>query len=341
MTFSSRALRVSCVALVTLGLAACSGSDKKPAPAAATPTMSASPTVTPLPVAPAAKVNPLTGGRPNSYGVVAVKIDDVAAARPQVGVASANVVYVEQVEGGLTRLIAVFNTVKPKSVGPVRSVRANDPELLSQYGPIAFVASGGGGDSLPELDKSILKADINDRGGPGFYRDDSRPVPHNLLVNLALVPKAAPPRSIGWTWAASTAGLRGSAPVTSISTVVGATAVGFTWSAKLGRWIRVIDGVGQRAADGSYVSTPNVIVQFTKGHVNPGDIDPMGNPGYFTESVGSGRVVVYRNGHRVVGTWSRPKLSAGTTLTDKSGKSIALAPGGAWVVLVANGAPLH
>ena len=74
---------------------------------------------------------------------MAVKIDDTGNGRPQRGVDLADIVYIEQAEGGLSRLIAVFATNKPV-VEPVRSVRASDPELLSQYGPITLVASRNG-----------------------------------------------------------------------------------------------------------------------------------------------------------------------------------------------------
>src|SRR5436190_1948593 len=81
-----------------------------------------------------------------------------------------------------------------------RSVRASDPELLSQYGRVILVASGGGGDSLPTLDKSILHGVIMDRGGPGFSRDGSRSAPYNAMSNLAAVSsavKADSAKSIG------------------------------------------------------------------------------------------------------------------------------------------------
>lgn len=347
MILRSRPLRtataVVCATVLATGLAACGGgSKKKAAPAPTSSSVTPTPSPSTSSAAPkAAPINPLTGGTPNTNSVVAVKIDDVAAGRPQVGIDRADIVYVEQVEGGLTRLVALFNTAKPTKVGPVRSVRSNDPELLSQYGAIGFVASGGGGDSLPALDHSILKADINDRGGPGFFRDGNRPAPHNLFVDLTqALPHAGHAQSNGWTWSASTAGLRGTPTVSSLSTVVGGTQVRFVYNARTGRWERVIDGVVQTAADGATISTPNVIVQYCQGYTNAKDIDPAGNPGHFTKSIGHDRVFVYRNGHRVAGTWTRTSLTGGTVLTDVNRKPIPLAPGGAWVILVTDGAPL-
>jgi len=306
---------------------------------------STSSTATPTPTsAPApAQVNPLTGlGAPPTGPVIGVKIDDTANGRPQVGLDKADIVYVEQAEGGLTRLLAVFATNKP-TVEAVRSVRASDPELLSQYGRVILVASGGGGDSLPTLDKSILHGVIMDRGGPGFSRDGARSAPYNVMSNLAAVSsavKADSAKSIGLQWASSSPGLPASRKATSLRTQVGGTPVEFQWDAKLKRYARVIEGVRQSAADGAPIATPNVIVQFCQVTVNPGDVDVEGNPSQYTHSIGHGRVAVFRNGHRIDGSWSRANLRSGTTLRDSKDRPISLAPGGAWVVLVATSAPL-
>jgi hypothetical protein len=343
MPKSSRTRIVACatVALALAGsLAACGGS-KKPAvstPSATTSAPSSSPAKTAAP--PAKAVNPFTGAAPSKNGVVAVKIDDTPPGRPQVNIDKADIVFVEQVEGGLTRLLGVYNTSLP-TVEAVRSVRTSDPELVSQFGPIAFVASGGGGDSLPTLDRSSLKASINDRGGPGFARDGSRGAPYNLSSNLAAVVaalKAPAARSIGWSFGAVPAAApRGS----HVDTVVGNTPVNFSWDGKLGRYVRLIGGAVQHAADGATISTPNVIVQFCTVVPHPGDVDVAGNVAQYTHTVGKGRVVVFRNGRQIAGTWSRASAKSGTLLKDKSGAAIPLAQGGAWVLLVATNAPLR
>jgi hypothetical protein len=287
-------------------------------------------------------VNPLTGLGPVPKRVVAVKIDDTENGRPQRGVDLADIVYVEQAEGGLTRLVAVFGTHKPV-VEAVRSVRTSDPELLSQYGRITLVASGGGGDSLPTLDRSSLHSVINDRGGVGFARDGGRPVPYNLTSNLAAVSastRSTSAKSIGFTWAAKLRGVRARSRGQVVHTVVGGTPVDFQWDRARHKYVRLIGGVPQRAADGHLIATRNVIVQYCKVSVHPGDVDVAGNPAQYTHSIGRRMVVVFRDGKRIDGIWSRPSKSAGTRLLTPAGKPIPLAPGGAWVVLVAAGAPL-
>jgi hypothetical protein len=315
------------------------GSEGPTAPRAAVPSTSSSNTpARPRPP----RINPFTGGKPSRNGVVAVKIDDTGNGRPQRGITQADIVYIEQVEGGLTRLVAVFNSSLPV-VEPVRSTRANDPELLAQYGPIGYVAAGGARNPLQVLRQSNLRASVG-LYGPGLSRDGSRTPPYNLVANLAVLAKtlkAAPARSIGLTWSASTKQAARAPGGYSVQTTVGATPVQFQWKAKLHRYVRVIGGTQQHAASGALVTTPNVVVQFCKVTTYWKDVDVNHNPAKWSHTVGSGKVVVFRNGHRITGTWTRKTLTAGTTLRDAHGAPIALAPGGAWFVLVANGTALR
>ncbi|MDP9092037.1 MAG: DUF3048 domain-containing protein [Actinomycetota bacterium] len=341
MNFPRRSLSIVCVAALSVALASCSGNHHAAAspPASHTATPTASPTPTPTPAAPA--VNPFTGGPPSANSVVAVKIDDTDNGRPQVNIDQADIVYIEQVEGGLTRLLAIYNTRLP-TVEAVRSTRASDPELVAQYGPIAYVASGGAPNPLQVLDQSKLKSSINDRGGPGFARDPNRSAPYNLTANLALAaqvlhaPKA---KSIGLTWLANVnLASRPAAPT--IQTVVGGTPVRFDWNAGLHKFVRVINGALQYTAAGRLIATRNVIVQFCNVTLYPQDVDVMGNPSQYTHTVGTGRMVVFRDGRRIDGTWSRPKATDGTAYLGPTGQPVNLAPGGVWVILVASNAAL-
>ena len=327
--------RKQCLALLTtaaFALAACtsSGGQQGPSSGPAGPSGSAA----------APSVNPFTGKAVSDNPVIAVKIEDTALGRPQVGVDKADIVYVEQVEGGLTRLMAIFDTSLP-TVEPVRSVRPSDPELALQFGHITVVASGGSRAGIAPLDASPLHAVINDRGAAGFTRDPNRQPPENLKADLAQIArKAKTPkaRDIGLTW--STQLPAGSKPGATLHTLVGQTAVAFRWSAKQQRYERLIDGAIQHTANGSLIETPNVIVQFCRVTTYTKDRDVLGHPAKYTHTVGTGRAVVYRNGRRIEGTWSRSSVDTGTSFRDAAGKPIPLMPGGVWVVLVATNAPL-
>lgn len=313
-------------------------SSTPPAPTPTATTSVVTPSEVPTPTTQAAKVDPLTGEKVSTKPVVAVKIDDTANGRPQLNIDKADVVYIEQAEGGLSRLLAVFHTQLPQ-VEAVRSTRASDPELMAQYGPVNYVATGGGGNTLQVLANSNLHAAIMDRGDAGFVRDNNRHAPYNVIADLAAIAKdkkGAGAKDIGWTWGATSAPALKQAKA--IHTVVGSTSVDFVYDAHTNRYNRVIDGVVQKAADGTVISTPNVIVQRCTVTTYPGDVDVNGNPSQFTHSVGTGKVSVFRDGKLYTGTWKRPTSKDGTALTAANGAPIALATGGAWVALVNSGA---
>jgi len=329
------AVRIAAGAACVVALAACTSSHH----ATQTTTPAAPSSASSTPAGPL--INPLTGEAPSNNSVVAAKIDDTAAGRPQRGIDKADIVYVEQVEGGLTRLLAVFNTSLP-TVEPVRSTRVGDPEIALQFGHIVYVASGGSLGELKPLDASPLKTAINDRGDAGFARDPNRPAPFNLAANLASIaarlkgPKA---QDVGLKWSGKVTNT-GSVAGATVNTRVGGTQVTFKWDAVRQRYVRMIDGAIQKATDGKVIATPNVVVQFCKVTTFLGDIDQSGAPAKVTHTIGNGNVVVFRDGRRIDGTWHRAAVSDGTTLTDAQGKPITLAPGGAWFVLVATGTPV-
>lgn len=319
------------------------GSDKKASPAPATssqpPTVSSSPTVSASATPPVKKaVNPLTGIGAVPVGpVLAVKIDDTENGRPQRGVDKADVVYIEQAEGGLTRTVQVYATNKPV-VEAVRSVRASDPELLTQYGPISLVASGGGGDSLTTLYASTVQGVINDRGDPAFNRDDNRPAPYNLtsdLTALSKIVKTAGVKDIGFRFAATDPRVTAAPNGAAIDQVVGRTDIYFSWNAAHGIYERSLSvgGAPLTAADGGLVGAANVIVQFCQVSVNYGDVDVEGNPSQYTHSVGTGKAILFRNGRQLLGKWSRPTPQSPTTFTDAAGKVLYQAPGSTYVLL--------
>ncbi|MEO8889703.1 MAG: DUF3048 domain-containing protein [Jatrophihabitantaceae bacterium] len=282
---------------------------------------------------------------------IAVKIDDTAPGRPQVGIDKADIVYVEAVEGGLTRLAAIFGTYKPTVVGYVRSTRPSDPDLLLQFGKITEAYSGGAHDALPLVRASGLTSWSNDAGAP-YYARRSHPGDEgyiNLALNVAQVAKqtkSARAKSIGWTFNPSLAGLPATPGLDMRTRVTGSyphtsgTPVEFRWDAKLKAYVRYIDGVAQRAADGKVITAKNVIVQQCKVVSHPADTDVNGNPSQFTYTYGTGAVSVFRQGKRINGTWARPHLDSGTTLRTSAGKPLPLDPGNTWVILVRSGQPV-
>ena len=339
-------------AATVLGLLG-TGCSSEPGPAAAppptpgptsTPGPAAAPKPPPRPRPPA--VNPLTGVRGvPKRPVIAVKIDDTAGGRPPIGVEHADVVYVEQVEGGATRLVAVYASRQPSTVGPVRSVRNSDPELLAAYGRPALAYSGGAAGPVDRLRRSRV-ADAGPRFRGGFYRRlGSRPAPYNLVVDLAGLARTlrgvSRPVDVGFRWAERDPRLARARKVSQLSVVVGRIPQTFRWEPRSRRWL-LLDGDGsvRRAASGRPLATPNVVVQLSRVRLDPTNVDVLGTPSAYTSTVGRGRVLVFRDGRVTAGEWARHAPRARTSYLDRARRPLTLDPGGAWVLLAARGTPV-
>ena len=353
MSATRPALAASLVAVTLLVSAGCTGSgsdENSPfSPHTSAQRSTPSPSAKPKPHKKPAATNPFTGVGPvPRTPTVVVKIDDTEPGRPQVNIDKADIVYIEAVEGGLTRLAAVFGTHTPSHVGYVRSTRPSDPDLFLQFGKITEAYSGGAHDSLPRVHQSGIRSWSNDAGAP-YYSRVSRAASSyiNLVLDVAQVAKhtnTPRPKPIGWTFSRSLNGLTLHRGTDLHTTVTGSyssgTPVEFRWFPKLKAYVRYIDGVAQRAADGHRITAKNVIVQQCRIIAHPQDRDVLGNPAQFTFTVGKGPVSVFRDGKRINGVWSRTHLNSGTRLRTASGRTIPLSPGNTWVVLIRRGVAL-
>ena len=279
--------------------------------------------------------SPFTGEPMTAPGpVLAVKGDNIAAARPPTGLTSADIVYILPVEGGLSRILAVFSSHFPPVIGPVRSAREDDLELLAQFGRPAFAYSGATPHLLPFVERSRIVDLYSGRVG-GYFRDPRRVAPHNLYARtrqlLAEAPGASKAHGIGFRFGPAPAGGQ---PTQSFSVSYAAATFTFNWSPSDGRWLVVMDGKPARAAEGGELSALTVVIQYTK--VRTSRFLEAGSRPPYAESTGSGTAVVLRDGRAYDARWSRPDPNGGTTFTTTSGQPMTFARGGVWIVLAAS-----
>jgi hypothetical protein len=265
--------------------------------------------------------------------MLAVKIDNLAQARPQTGLTKADVVYILPVEGGLSRILAVFSSHFPPVMGPVRSAREDDLELLRQFGRPAFAYSGAQPQLLPVVEKARTVDLYAGRVG-GYFRDPHRVAPHNLYAHtsklLAEAPGASKAHDIGFRFGSAPSGGR---VMASFSVSYPAAAFMFRWSAKDGRWLVWMDGAPAGATEDGHLSAPTVVIQYTK--VRTSRFREQGVRPPYAESTGSGTGVVLRGGRAYAIRWSRPDANGGTTFTTTYGQTMSFARGPVWVVLAA------
>ena len=300
-------------------------------------TRTAAPVITPKPALPT--VDPLTGGRPNSAPVIAVKIDNTYFGVAQFGVADADVVFVEQVEGGLTRLIAVFHTTLSTEVGPVRSVRSTDAQLLPAFGRPALVFAGGAGGPMAALRvTSVL--DTSEMSG-AYFRSPVAYGTYNLHADLTKIAAAAtglpPARFMGFTFAATSPLVAAGAPVDAIHLVMQAGGIDFRYGD--GSYVRTRGGDDVRDYQGRPEQADNVLVQHVLDEPD-GTVDSVGSPSYLSKTVGSGTVTLFRDGRAIPGTWKRAAVTYPFSYADAAGHPLPFKPGKTWVALAPQSAQL-
>ncbi|MER5974845.1 Mut7-C RNAse domain-containing protein [Streptomyces sp. NPDC002055] len=315
------ARRLTALALVSVvlvaGLAGCtdSGSEEEPSPTRSQ------------------EVSPFTGLPARPAPVLAVKVDNVPPARPHTGLGAADLVYVEQVEGGSTRLVAVLSSRLPSALGPVRSARESDIELLEQFGRPALAYSGAQSALRPLLEKSPVLAVPPGKAPDAYFRGGDRPAPHNLYVRparaLAAAPGASRAADIGFRFGAAPEGGR---QVTEETVRYPAGRYGFTWSAEAGRWLVSMDGTPARTTDGGRDGAATVVVQ--RITIRDSTLkDKLGSVSPYSETVGSGTALVLRDGKAYDARWSRSDAESGTDFTTPSGDPLNFARGPVWVLL--------
>ncbi|TDD48393.1 DUF3048 domain-containing protein [Saccharopolyspora elongata] len=262
--------------------------------------------------------------------VLAVKVDNSPPARPPTGIGAADVIFVEPVEAGISRLIAVFASSLPPVVGPVRSARQTDLRLLPQFGHPTLAFSGAAPELLPEIGRAPVN-DASQASVPGAYFRGPGEAPHNLFVRPARLPAGA-----GWSPNARLlfgAAPPGGVPADREEVAYRAARVRFTWSPGDRRWLVSMDGRPYSAADSGRLGASTVVLQEVPVSASPFR-DVVGNVSPFAETVGEGRAVVLRDGLSFEASWSRPTPEVGTAYTAPAGEPIPFAPGQVWIVLV-------
>ncbi|MBB1256156.1 DUF3048 domain-containing protein [Streptomyces alkaliterrae] len=276
--------------------------------------------------------SPYTGLAATPGPVLAIKVDNSVRARPHTGLAEADLVYVEKVEAGMSRLMAVYASRRPPVVGPVRSARESDLELLKQFGRPALAYSGVQKKLQPHIDRDTVFAVPQERHRGPYFRDQSRRAPHNLYVRpddvLPYAPHASHSADIGLRFGPVPPG---GFPRREAAVQYRAARTSFTWSPREGRWLAFFDDRPAMGTDGRQLGASTVVIQYVT--MRPSDFsDSAGHVTPFIETVGSGRALVLRDGRGYVTRWDRPRPGAGTTFTRLGGRPMLFARGQVWIV---------
>ncbi len=278
-------------------------------------------------------------GLPGGDGpVLVVKIDDTREAHPQIGLEDADIVYIEEVEGGLTRLAAVFSSHIPQQVGPVRSARISDIELFAQYGHVGFAFSGVQKKMRPVINSANLQDLGAENHSASIYTNDTtRTSPYAMVLRADLLMQFVSDRKLridtsknmGWSFGDAPAG---GVPIRAVHLSWPANSYDAFWSVKEKRWLLAHSKSPDLAASGVNLGPKTLVVQ-TVSIIDSIYKDKIGGVTPLSVTVGNGSGYILRDGKYFAATWSRPDAASGTTWRTMDGNEIAFAKGQIWVAL--------
>lgn len=279
-----------------------------------------------------------------------VKIENTERGRPQTGIRDADIVWEELVEGGLTRLLAVYHSEEPDVVGPVRSARSTDIGLLAELGRPAFAWAGAN----PTFAAAVEEADLIDVGvsaAPDAYeRSDDRRAPYNLYASPGELWSAAgevaegddattPPlplfsyREDGEELAGE--GVEPAGGFRSTGREL-STRIEWEWDADDGVWRRSQDGTEHVDDEDEQITAANVVIRFTS-YRDSGVRDSRGAVVPEAEAVGAGEAWLLSDGKVLRGTWRKAAEEAPTDYLDAAGLPVRLTPGQTWIEVLPPG----
>lgn len=297
-------------------------------------------------------IAPLTGSLTTDLSLaqrraLAVKVGNGDAKdRPQAGLAAADIVYEVLVEAGFTRFIAVLHSEIPSRVGPVRSARSSDFDILEDLATPYLATSGANSTVQREMNQAARSGTLIDIGagrmGAPYRRDRSRPAPHNLYFHYenlgggdpGSLPGGipdTPPAALFEYGSSNPPPLDDAAGVTVAYTTLYGGEVSHVWDHVLGGWARIQDGTLHTAETDfgvAEIAPANVVVLWMPYGRSAAD---RRSPQAL--SYGSGQALVLTAGSVHEAVWERTEDRVGYRFTDAAGNPLTLSTGSTWLLL--------
>lgn len=276
--------------------------------------------------------DPIAAGRP----ALAVKIDNHPIARPQAGLNKADVVFEDNVEG-ITRFIAVFHSQGSDPVGPIRSGRAQDIDLLASFNKPLFAWSGGNPTVTRAVNSSTLfnVGHSASKGKGGYFRSPEKKAPHNLFAQTkdlwTLAPEGSGPPPVQFTFRSSSdASPATSTPFDGAKVSMTGLKVFWKWDGAEKNFVRFTENnrrqLEPHVSDELQVNAKNVVVLYANYEKSA-----AGNNSPQAVSIGKGTGFIMTDGGLIAMNWERASATTPLVFTDSAGAVIRLTPGRTWI----------
>lgn len=265
----------------------------------------------------------------------AFAIENTPQARPQYGLSRARVVYEILTEGGVTRLLAVFDPQTQGRVGPIRSARPYFVLKAFEHDAV-LVHSGGSVESYAYIRELAVDHIDEQRNFRPFERTRDRRPPHNLyalfpslLEEAQRLGLARPVRSATFSVLPPGETLEGKrAPQVEIR-YTRDYRVQFTYDPERRTYFRFINGEPHRDGETrAQLSCGTVIVQITEHKVK----DEEGR--IEIRFIGKGSGWMFLEGKAIPITWEKKNMRDKTRFYLPDGREAKVAPGSVWIEVI-------
>jgi hypothetical protein len=267
-----------------------------------------------------------------------VSLDNVLNARPHYGIFFADLVYEMPVEGGASRLVAVFFTGEQEIIGPVRSARQYMVDIAREWQGV-FVHCGGSEESLRTLSRGYVNWLNEIPQGAYFWRDRSRRAPYNVMTSSELIYEFIAYRN--WDLYQMPRGFRfysedewmpqNYTQADIVRVHYGQAHNNYIFDESTGLYARYIgDTPFIDANNGAQLHVANIIVQ----HVNSRVLDDEGR--LRIDLVGEGTAMLFTGGTVQYGSWQRDSIDSPTIFMNENGEEWKLNSGQTWIQITDN-----
>lgn len=256
-----------------------------------------------------------------------VSIDNNPDARPHSGISQAKILYEVPAEGGISRLIALFQGDTVEKIGPVRSARPYMVDIARSWGGV-FVHCGWSEDAKAYLQQGVVDYVNELYQSAYFWRSDDRSAPHNLYTSAEKLAEWAADTDCSYDQALDWMEFRteGEAPA---GVAVDYIQVEYPYADNIYRYDPAT-GLYKRflgeepfvdQENGQQLTPANIIVMEVVSQV----LDGEGR--LAIDLTAGGRMWCFSGGKLVEGVWSHPDKDTAIRFTDSTGQAVRLTPG--------------
>lgn len=273
---------------------------------------------------------------------LAVMVENHPEARPQAGLADANVVWEAIVEGGITRFMALFTHQKAEKVGPVRSARTQYVSWAAGYKAL-YAHAGGSQGGLALIDQ--LGSVVTDlpHTAAYFFREPKAGVAseHTLFTTSDKLWEFADEKGASLVADFTPMAFTDEAPLerrpqdanVTVDYSTNTYKAEWLYNRDENRYLRTMAGAPHKdAVTGDQIDAKNVVVLVVDRSYNANTNQGKGEYTFTTE--GSGKALVFQNGAFVEGTWRKERKDTMLTLRGADEKEIPLVAGTTWFQVI-------